>query len=360
MTTRQVEVAFVVLSAFHRPILTPVYELLRNRVTSLLSGDLREIMAAKPKVLVVCDHPGGVLWDHLPDALVVSLRHGFGSKNYFRTSMRWYDFVCVNSAWERDMYLREGISPRLGFWPTGFAPMDPIFRTLRAPAPPAANRPPTILFAPTWNQELTAAVVVRPEWFEALLASLPDITICIKPHPYTRHVGKEMLAAWKSLARREPRVELVEDVDADIYPLLPATDVLVTDCSSIMFFFLALDRPLVLVNNPLRFTRPNHYDPNGPEWVWRDMGDEVETFDQFRGAIARALAQPHARAAARAVYREQLFGDLTDGCAADRAAGKLAALIAPTQSDRDWVDAAWRTAGGVTKGGRDSVQGQWS
>jgi hypothetical protein len=112
MTTPRVEVAFVVLSAFHEPILAPVYEMLKDRVPSLLSGDLREVVAARPRVLVVCDHPGGVLWDHLPDAVVVSLRHGFGSKNYFRTSMRWYDFVCVNSAWERDMYLREDIGPR--------------------------------------------------------------------------------------------------------------------------------------------------------------------------------------------------------------------------------------------------------
>jgi CDP-glycerol glycerophosphotransferase (TagB/SpsB family) len=329
VSARRADVAFVVLAAFHRPILAPVYELLKRRVPSILSGDLSEIVTAKPRVLVVCDHPGGVLWTRMPDALIVSLRHGFGSKNYFRMSMRWYDFVCVNSAWERDSYLRAGITPRRGFWLTGFVPMDSVFGAVRAPASEPGRRS-TLLFAPTWNRELTAATVVQPQWLEALLASLPQLTIRIKPHPHTRHVGGEMVAAWKSLARREPRVQLVEDFDADIYPLLPATDVLVTDCSSVMFFFLAFDRPIVLVNNPLRFARRDHYDPNGPEWTWRDMGDEVETFDQFRVAVTRALAEPQARAAARAVYRQRLFGELTDGRAAERAADELAALFEAT------------------------------
>ncbi len=328
MTARRVDVAFVVLAAFHRPILAPVYERLKDRLPAILSGDLREIVAANPRVLVVCDHPGGVLWEHLPRALVVSLRHGFGSKNYFRTSMRWYDYVCVNSAWERDALLADDIRPRRDFLLTGFVPMDPIFQALRTPTAPSAPRPPTLLFAPTWNRELTAALVVRPQWFESLLEALPDVTLRIKPHPYTRHVGREMIDAWRDLAQRLPRVELVEELDADIYALLPGTDVLITDCSSVMFFFLALDRPLVLVNNPLRLTHPNHFDPQGPEWAWRDMGDQVENYAQFHAAIVHALAEPASRAGARAVYRDRLFGNLDDGRAAERAAGHLKALVA--------------------------------
>ncbi len=330
MTTRRIDIAFVVLAAFHRPILSPVYERVKDRLPAILSGDLREIVAANPRVLVVCDHPGGVLWEHLPDALVVSLRHGFGSKNYFRTSMRWYDYVCVNSAWERDDCLAKGIRPRRDFLLTGFVPMDPLFQALRAPAAPARPRRPTLLFAPTWNRELTAALVVRPQWLEALLDALPEVTLRIKPHPYTRHVGREMVSAWKELARHQPRLEVIDDFDANIYPLLPETDVLVSDCSSVMFFFLAFDRPLVLVNNPLRLAKPDHFDPRGPEWAWRDMGDQVENYAQFRGAIQRALANPRERAAARAVYRGRLFGNLDDGRAAERAADHLAALVATT------------------------------
>jgi hypothetical protein len=86
-------------------------------------------------------------------------------------------------------------------------------------------------------------------------------------------------------------------------------------------------------------------------------GPRAGTCAIMRNFVGRALADPQARAAKRAVYRERLFGDLADGRAAERAAALLAALIAPTEADRVWVDAAWRSVAGTADDERKRVRG---
>ena len=49
---------------------------------------------------------------------------------------------------------------------------------------------------------------------------------------------------------------LVKDAHADVVPACSPGDVLVSDASSIIFEFLALDRPIVLVTNPRRRAGP--------------------------------------------------------------------------------------------------------
>lgn len=64
------------------------------------------------------------------------------------------------------------------------------------------------------------------------------------------------IEAWWALADGNPNVYLVDDASADV---------LVSDASSIIFQYLAVDRPLVLISNPSRFASP-HYDQRGVEW----------------------------------------------------------------------------------------------
>jgi hypothetical protein len=214
-------------------------------VPSLLSGDLRESWLHGLGCLSFATIPAGA-WDHLPNALIVSLRHGFG-KNYFRTSMRWYDFVCVNSV-GTDRYLREDTST------PGFA------HRIRAHGPGSGLRAPAGCGAPPAQRFVRPDLEPRVDCGRRGPAGgsrrrsrrSPSLRFA-SSYPYTRHVGREMLEAWKALARREPRVELVENLDADIYRLLPDTGAN-TDCSSTAFF--ALDRPIVLVNNPMRLQGP--------------------------------------------------------------------------------------------------------
>jgi CDP-glycerol glycerophosphotransferase (TagB/SpsB family) len=135
----------------------------------------------------------------------------------------------------------------------------------------------------------------------------------------------EWLATWRALADADPDVHLIDDRAADVMPYLKAADVLVSDASSVIFEYLALDRPIVLITNPERHGVA-HFDPNGIEWRWRDVGTEVHDVAELPAAVSAALANPAFRADRRAHYRQQLFGDYADGRAAERIAQKIAEL----------------------------------
>jgi CDP-glycerol glycerophosphotransferase (TagB/SpsB family) len=109
-------------------------------------------------------------------------------------------------------------------------------------------------------------------------------------------------------------------------PWLKAADVLVSEPSSIICQYLAVDRPLVLISNPARFASP-HYDQRGVEWRWRDVGEEIHHVDQLAAAVSWALDDPSLGARRRAHYRRELFGDLTDGRAAERLAQHIDELV---------------------------------
>jgi CDP-glycerol glycerophosphotransferase (TagB/SpsB family) len=110
-----------------------------------------------------------------------------------------------------------------------------------------------------------------------------------------------------------------------VIPFLAKADVLVTDASSVQLEYLAVDRPMVLINNPQRFGCKD-FDPAGFEWSWRDMGEEVNDGEDVLPAVAAAFADPKRRAARRERYRKLMFGDLTDGRTAERLAANVGEL----------------------------------
>ena len=118
---------------------------------------------------------------------------------------------------------------------------------------------------------------------------------------------------------------MIEDPTANVIPYLKRADLLVSDASSVIFQFLALDRPIVLITNPER-RRSTHFDPNGIEWRWRDVGEEVHDVENLPSVVGEALDNPAGRAERRVHYRQKLFGDLTDGRAAERIAQKIAEI----------------------------------
>ena len=131
---------------------------------------------------------------------------------------------------------------------------------------------------------------------------------------------------WGQLAARDPHVHLIADPAIDIAPYLLSADVLVSDASGVIFQYLALDRPIVLITNPERAKDTAHYDADAIEWRWRDVGEEITDVGDLAGAVDRALNDPGARAEKRAEYRDLLFDDLTDGGSVQRIVDKVAGL----------------------------------
>ena len=104
-----------------------------------------------------------------------------------------------------------------------------------------------------------------------------------------------------------------------------AADVVISDVSSAFMEAIALDRPVVLVDNPLQ-TRYFNYDPDDIEYRWRDVGISVKTADETFAAMDRCFEHPEEKADLRRQYGHKLVGDI-DGRASERAALAILTLL---------------------------------
>lgn len=312
---------------FQYSILRPIFDALKGRHHVRLTSEPQLVAGFRPQVVVVADAQGARLRKVAPDAVFVYTRHGLITKNHAFKAAGLCDYLSgVSSPAIRDLAVRHGGFAPERVWVTGYVQMDPLFRGDPLPLP--FELPPgrkTVLFAPTYNARLSAAPLLRGRVAQLIGGRRNDVNIILKPHPRTYEMNRGMVTRWRGIARRNDRVFLVEDESADAMAFLRAADVLVSDACSLPFAYLALDRPIILITHPRHREDPG-YDPDGIEWRWRDLGEELFDVEELPAAVERALADPGRHADRRAHYRRLLFGDLTDGRAAERIAGHITAL----------------------------------
>jgi CDP-glycerol glycerophosphotransferase (TagB/SpsB family) len=205
---------------------------------------------------------------------------------------------------------------------SGLVKFDPIFRgeltrdtvlNLMGIAPSKK----IILFAPTYNRELSAVPVVTDsvyDWVDA------DTHLIIKLHGMS---PPEWFDLYRLIAEDDPRITLADELD--LTPYLVAADVMVSDVSSAFMEFMALDKPVVLVNNPLR-ARFIGFDPRDIEYAWRDVGVEVDYVEEIHAAIKRCLENPAEKSGKRMLYGPRLIGPV-DGRAAERIGEAVLSLM---------------------------------
>jgi len=208
------------------------------------------------------------------------------------------------------------------FWVTGFTATDVLWENLQAPPPQGAGR--TILYAPTWQPELSAHSVVGTHWSREWLEQ-GNHRIIVKLHPHTGKVQKQNILDWFNLKQAFPNQVVVPHPDTNIYDLMARSDILVTDTSSVMFYWLAVDNPVILVDPAQASGR--FFDPDGPEWQWRDMGHRVSDSEGLVRAIRTCVDRPDEHKGRRDNYRSRVYGDLFDGKASERLVTKLVELV---------------------------------
>lgn len=301
----------------------------------LYTDDLVRARAFEPELLVVADKLE-YLFQGLPTIpFTVFTRHGFASKANLPPAVRSADVVCVSSEWVRDDLLRQRIRPRVGFAITGFPPMDSVFRALaQQTGTTPAGGPLRVLYAPTFTPGYSSAPLFDDAWIDAVLAAAPDVQLRFKPHPVTRAVYPEVLARWAARAARDHRVHVVDDSHADVYALFPDADVMISDVSSVAFYFLALDRPIVFIQPPAPERNPLQMDPSGIEWRWRDCAQQVDSATALGVAVRRAASGNDGLGAVRRGYAERVFGSRRD----DQAAVRIARFVRQLAGDEtEWT-----------------------
>lgn len=338
---------------FHDPILRPAFEALRKDHNCLLTSSEAELIKHCPEVVIMAEAVAGRLRQQMPCALFIHTRHGLASKGHAYKGANESDYLCVTSPAMKDWYLKNNAHPRRDFWVIGYLQMDPIFRGIELPLPDGMRVDPdrkVVLFAPTCTVQMSAAPMLGERFVERIRGSRQDVSIIIKPHPLIAKQNPQWIEWWRAAAAIDPHVHLLQDLNADIMPFLQRADLLISDASSVMLEYLALDRPMVLLSNPAR-TSCKEYDVRGYEWTWRDMGEDIEDPDQLASAVNRALDNPTERAAQRARYREQLFGQYTDGRAFERLTAHVDGLRSVVPRVRTAYTLQWplRKIGGATR-----------
>ncbi|MCU1385822.1 MAG: CDP-glycerol:poly(glycerophosphate)glycerophosph otransferase [Acidobacteria bacterium] len=182
----------------------------------------------------------------------------------------------------------------------------------------------TALYAPTWSPASSLHLAG-----EAIVHSLvaAGLNVIVKLHDRSLDLSNDKFSGgidWRgrfAAIRRPGRIAFVETADSS--PLLAASDVMVTDHSSIGFEFCLLDRPLLVFDTPdlIRVARIN------PEKVdlLRSAARVIHAADDAGAAALDELAHRDRRAAARAAIVRDMFHD--PGGATGRAVSMVYELL---------------------------------
>ena len=287
----------------------------------------------RPRVIVLSG-PSPPLVQRLrllvPDARLVNTRHSLTvtGKNYGLYAACACDHVCVSSESQALRTRDLALLPEERVWVTGYPQMDGLFRRLRAEPRRLPGR--RVVFAPTYNPELSAAFLVGDDPVTAIRAADESIGVVLAPHPLLRRFAPAMLAAWRRTAAERPGVVFHDPTAGNLVATLADADVVVSDVSAVAIQFLATDRPIVRLVDPARARTTPAFSLDGEEWELATAATTVERGADLAAAVRGALdgAEPPPAAAGRARLRERLFGSLTDGRAGERIAERIAGLVA--------------------------------
>jgi CDP-glycerol glycerophosphotransferase (TagB/SpsB family)/GT2 family glycosyltransferase len=332
-TFQGVRVACYGSMPFHFRSLRPLSECFSE---SLLSLSIDEVMEWKPDVIVVADGWSVEFWRDYCDAhnvLLVGMRHGSVTRyGYAEPQYNYADYMC-GSEWDIDDTLLSNVRPRHGFLLTGNSWVDQVFRL---PARELNTQAPTILFAPTYNPEISAAVFFGDRVVPLIRKVYPQAKIIIKPHPaivqhehtfvVDKSLFRELMCTWRGQAESDALVELVDDPEASIADSFAEADILLADRSSLLFEFMTLDRPILLYSSEKRI---EHWEFNAdaPGNAWRDIGLEFQDEKEFLALLADPFTQHAQRCRGAQQQRtQQLYTRFADGRSIERVAAAIASL----------------------------------
>lgn len=262
---------------------------------------------ANADVILIADS----VYDWIDDCgKIVNVGHGILSKGqyYLDTELarreEKADLVCVPGEYHKKV-LQEVISTPIAV--TGMAKLDDLFNSAISRANVEKSlgllkgKRKYILFAPTFNEELSAIPFVK----DKINTVIPegDYSLLIKLHGSTKNEYKLM---YEQLAKRDSRVIPVKGLD--LTPLIILADIMISDISSAIMEFASMDKPLILFNSPDQYKYKN-YNQTGIEYKFRDLGIEVSDLNGIKEAVKRSILSPDEFSFKRVEYTNLLVAN---------------------------------------------------
>jgi CDP-glycerol glycerophosphotransferase (TagB/SpsB family) len=186
---------------------------------------------------------------------------------------------------------------------------------------------PTILFAPTYKP--TCIDVVG----EHILAATQGYNLIIKLHQYSwrgKYAPHWHHRLYERAVGRCSHAVLIPVDDYNILPYLYAADTLISEASSTMFDFLALDKTGIIFVLPHETMRHHDGEPllsEDPQYFLAGAFVHIRQPHELRDAIAEALRDDPQRRQKAQQYRDSFFFGL-DGRASMRTKAVIERLLA--------------------------------
>jgi len=271
-------------------------------------------------------------------ALKIHLDHGVGIKtlrirnivrqkdqqyHVFLEGRYWYDYI-KSLGWQdkATFYTDTGI-PKLDpfFW-ENYYDNNALIRKLGLN--PTKK---TVLFAPSY----------KPSCIEFLQENITDLVadynLLIKLHPYSwggKYAPHSQHIFYEKLAGRNRDVFLIPENDYDIFPYLFLADTMISDTSSVINEFLALNKFGIIYVLP--YEQLNHSDGmpvlsiDPEEWL-KGAFPHMHKPEDLLPAVREALHPTEAMKAKLTEYRDYFFSGL-DGKAGQRVKTEIERLLA--------------------------------
>jgi len=269
--------------------------------------------------------------------LLCFLNHGTGIKNIVYRNLRAqaqtrYQ-VFVEGEYRVDCIRQAGAAGISTVHKVGLPKLDPLFWPAFPTRAAILQRlgldptRPTVLFAPTYKP--TCIDIVR----ERILTETTDYNLIIKLHQYSwrgKYAPHWHHTLYERAVRQYPYAVLIPVDDYNILPYLYAADTLISEASSTMFDFVALDKIgiiFVLPSAPLQHHDSEAILTEDPQHFLRDAFVHIAHPDAISQAVAEALRDDPQRRERARQYRDYLFFGL-DGQASQRVKTTIERLLA--------------------------------
>lgn len=239
----------------------------------------------------------------------VQIFHGLSFRNRaIRGANATYDHYMMLGPYMRRTFERRGLLPpgdprvaEIGFPKTDRLVNNTLDRSSVLRDIGFSGDRPVVMFAPT-GAHGNAMELFGEELIKDFTAS-GEYDLLVKPHDHP----KASINWFERLAHLESEhVRLLRTFDS--VPALYASDVLISDASSIANEYLLLDRPLIYLDVPTLLASAAGEDDRLDLETWgRRGGTVVGDVGEAERAVAEGLARPLARSNIRNVITQDLF-----------------------------------------------------
>ncbi|GLX79555.1 hypothetical protein tinsulaeT_28950 [Thalassotalea insulae] len=252
----------------------------------------------------------------------VQLGHGIGPKaSYYTKSDTATSVRFVEGQYRTDRF--NAMYPDDNFVNVGFCKLDPIIngetQGFKLDELGLAPEKKTLLYAPTFY----------PSSIECFPKNWPEqfshYNILLKPHYFS--LSKEKYYQQRSLLEHwqtYPNVYLAKVSDYSLVPFLTSADLMISDASSALFEFAALNKPVIWCDFlKLRWSYRGIFSYRFKKRMDQDYGEYAEiavhakNYQQLAHLVEQQIANPKQLETTRLAYAEKLAGNL-DGNASVR------------------------------------------